>query len=141
MHHENFWFYKRPFTPDFCYMWWFFRVVQHIWHSLLWKIIKYFRKWRKIFQLYYLLKWPLLEPKIFSVVWFLAAKTNLENSSQKLFEEPEIPHKFPPFLNQKMTHCTGITVYFWICFSSHFVTSISSPTAQAPEGNQGYHKD
>ena len=28
----------------FCYIWWFFRVLQHIWHSPLWKIIKYWNK-------------------------------------------------------------------------------------------------
>ena len=31
------------FSPNFCYIWWFFRVLQHIWHSLLWKIIKYWK--------------------------------------------------------------------------------------------------
>ena len=27
---------------SFCYIWWFFRVLQHIWHSPLWNIIKYY---------------------------------------------------------------------------------------------------
>ena len=57
---------------NFCYIWWFFRVLQHIWHSLLWKIIKYkffhLENEEKSSQLLLLLlKWPLLEPKMFTV--------------------------------------------------------------------------
>ena len=27
--------------PNFCHIWWFFKVSQHLWHAPLWKIIKY----------------------------------------------------------------------------------------------------
>ena len=32
------------FSCNFCYVWWFFGVLQHIWHSPFWKIIKYCKK-------------------------------------------------------------------------------------------------
>ena len=57
VHYEHFWFQKWPFKYlivkiarlssiflIFCYIWWFFWVPQHIWHSTLWKIIKYWKK-------------------------------------------------------------------------------------------------
>ena len=47
-------------SPNCCCICWFFRVLQYIWHYPLWKIIKYckknyffWRKWRKIFKLFY----------------------------------------------------------------------------------------
>ena len=32
------------FSSNFCYIWWFLWVLQHIWHSPFWKVIKYCQK-------------------------------------------------------------------------------------------------
>ena len=32
------------FPHNVCYIWWFFRVLRHIWHTPFWKIIKYSKK-------------------------------------------------------------------------------------------------
>jgi len=61
------------FSHNFCNIWWFFQVLQHIWNSQFRKIIKYTAKsleiMKKNHSIILLLKWSLLVPKIFSVHW------------------------------------------------------------------------